>query len=136
VAQEKLAMPENHDVIDILKRELEFLESGGYRRSPRQPWRAGCLFEDSPICVKRESNNHPAACSECVLLQFVPAELRDEPNPCRFIRLTPSGETPNSMYGYADQHEIEDALRKWLRLAIAGMEAECLLQEAAQQPWV
>lgn len=42
---------DERDLLDVLKFELEFLEKGGYGRSPRQAWRPQFIFEDSPTCM-------------------------------------------------------------------------------------
>ena len=39
---------DERDLLDVLKFELEFLEKGGYGRSPREAWRPQFIFEDSP----------------------------------------------------------------------------------------
>ena len=37
-------------LLELLKTELEFVVSGGYRRSARSPWRPPYIFEESPSC--------------------------------------------------------------------------------------
>jgi hypothetical protein len=46
--------------LDALRKELEFLENGGYRMA--MGWRAPLVFEDSPICPKAPY----AACLEAL----------------------------------------------------------------------
>ena len=46
---------DDRDLLDVLKFELNFLEKGGYGSSPREPWRAPRIFEDSPRSVSRKS---------------------------------------------------------------------------------
>jgi len=104
------------DVLRALKRELEFLKNGGYR-SP-MGWRAPLFFEDSPICPRPAFSTCPNA--DCVLMSFVPEESRCQKVPCRHISL--EDETLQSLYNTATQEEIEQALRKWLCKAIAGLE--------------
>ncbi len=41
---------DEHEMLELLKFELKFLEDGGYRQSPRTPWRASYILEDSPSC--------------------------------------------------------------------------------------
>jgi hypothetical protein len=36
------------ELLKMFQFELRFLEDGGYGRSPRTPWRASYVFEDSP----------------------------------------------------------------------------------------
>jgi len=44
------------DILKIFQFELSFLEEGGYGRSPRAPWRASYVFEDSPTCLNFSSS--------------------------------------------------------------------------------
>ena len=44
-------LEDNRDILDVLRFELKFLETGGYSRLPRVPWRAPYIFEDSPSCL-------------------------------------------------------------------------------------
>jgi hypothetical protein len=111
-------------VLDVLKFELSFLEKGGYRRSANTPWRAPLIFEDSPTCNSNycEQNAHP--CSECLLLGFVPAELRERKIACRHIPLNRQGDTLDSLYHMAYEPEIEEAINCWLRSSIVRLEKQ------------
>ena len=115
---------DERDLLDVLKFELSFLEKGGYGRSPREAWRPVYIFEDSPTCMNYDCKNDPAQCSDCVLMQLVPPELRAGKTPCRQIQLNPSGETLDSLYRYGDDHEIEETLKNWLRTTIAQLEVQ------------
>jgi hypothetical protein len=112
------------DTLEALKFELNFLGKGGYGHSPREPWRAQLIFEDSPTCMNYDTKSHPGPCNDCFLMQFVPPESRGEKVPCRHIPLTNAGETLNDLYRGGTQQEIEDALGGWLRDTIARLEAE------------
>jgi hypothetical protein len=115
---------DERDLLDVLKFELEFLEKGGYGRSPRQAWRPQFIFEDSPTCMNYDCKDDPAPCNDCVLIQLVPPELRAGKTPCRQIQLNASGETLDSLYRYGDDHEIEETLKTWLRTSIAQLELQ------------
>ena len=118
-------MPQDtRDSLEVLKFELNFLGKGGYGHSPREPWRAQLIFEDSPTCMNYDAKSHPSPCSECLLMQFVPPESRGEKVPCRHIPLTDAGETLNDLYWGGTQQEIEDAVGTWLRTTIARLEVE------------
>jgi hypothetical protein len=118
-------MPQDErNVLDVLKAELNFLKKGGYSRSPREPWRAQLIFEDSPSCMNYNSKENPRPCAECVLMQFVPPERRGEESPCRHIPLTRDGLTLHELYRGGTQQEVEDALADWLRGTIARLETE------------
>ena len=115
---------DDRDVLEVLKFELNFLEKGGYGRSPREPWRPQLIFEDSPTCMNYDNKENPGPCSDCLLMQFVPPERRAEKIPCRHIPLNAEGETIDSLYRYGSQHELEETFGQWLRTAINMLEAE------------
>jgi hypothetical protein len=115
---------DDRDVLEVLKAELNFVQKGGYGRSPREPWRAQLIFEDSPICMNYDTKEHPDPCAECLLMQFVPPEKRGEKVPCRHIPLTPEGDTLLHLYRGGTEQEIEEALENWLKKEIAKLELE------------
>ncbi len=115
---------DDRDILEVLKFELSFLEDGGYGRSPRTPWRAPAIFEDSPICPNFCDPTRPHPCETCLLEQFVPEDQRSEIVPCRFIRLTEQGQTVDDLYRTASQVEMEEALANWLRNQIQKIEQE------------
>lgn len=112
------------DLLELLKFELKFLEDGGYGRSPRTPWRRQFVFEDSPTCLNFGDPARPHPCSECLLMEFVPAELRDQASPCRLIPLTDKGETIDYFYRCGTQLELEEALAHWLRDQVGRIEEQ------------
>jgi len=113
---------DERDLLEVLKFELEFLEKGGYGRSPREAWRPQFIFEDSPTCMNYDCKESPEPCTHCVLAQLVPPEFRSAKTPCRHIPLNEAGETLDTLYRYDDQPEIEDSVGKWLRKTIATLE--------------
>ncbi len=115
---------DDRDILQILKFELEFLESGGYGRSVRTPWQPTSAFQDSVTCINFGDPLKLHPCDECLLMEFVPAEKRREAVPCHHIPLTERGETVETIEGRRDQAAIEEALRTWLRRTIARVEAE------------
>src|SRR5260370_13935945 len=119
---------DERDLLEVLKFELQFLEDGGYGRSPSARWRPQLIFEDSPTCMNSNSAEH-SPCSDCVLIRLVPPEFRSAQLPCRHIRLDESGETLDSLYRYGDQGEIEAVVGGWLRATIQRLEEE---REAAR----
>jgi len=115
---------DDRDILDVLRFELSFLQDGGYGRSPRLPWRAPAIFEDSPICPNFCDPAHTHPCESCLLEQFVPQGQRSESIPCRFIQLNKDGQTVEDLYRTASQVEMEDALANWLRAQIERIERE------------
>jgi hypothetical protein len=107
-----------HDyALDVLRNEFSFVQAGGYRLPPHG-WKVPLIFEDSPICLRRDS------CwpGRCALMEFVPAEAKSAKVPCRHIPLNELGETLDSLYRTATNHEIEDAVSRWLAATIAHLE--------------
>jgi len=115
---------DDRDLLEVLKFELNFLEKGGYGRSPREPWRAPLVFEDSPTCMNYDSKEQPEPCQACVLMDLVPMSERKQAIPCRHIPLTMAGDTLETLYRWGSQSEIEDVYGKWLRATIHRIEEE------------
>lgn len=112
------------DILDVLRFELSFLQDGGYGRSPRTPWRAPAVFEDSPSCPNFCDPAHSHPCESCLLEQFVPDGQKKESVPCRFIPVTKDGKTIEDLYRTGSQSEMEEALATWLREQIEHIERE------------
>jgi len=115
---------DKRDVLEVLKFELSFLEDGGYGRSPRTPWRAPSIFEDSPICPNFSDPGRQHPCDHCLLMQFVPKEQQENAVPCRFIPLRENGQTVDDLYHTGTQVEMEEALAQWLRGQIQRIQQE------------
>lgn len=111
------------DLLEVLKSELKFLEMGGYSR--QVPWGPKLIFEDSPTCINCGRRDNPSIpCTECVLIDLVPAERHSEKIPCRHIPLDVSGETLDSLYRHGSPQEVDEAVRNWLRVTIDRLEQE------------
>jgi hypothetical protein len=115
---------DEREMLELLRFELKFVEDGGYGRSPRTPWRAPYIFEDSPSCLNLGDAALTHPCSECQLIKFVPGELQSERSPCRFIPLNETGETIDYLYRSGTQFELEEAVAAWLRSQIVGVEQQ------------
>ena len=63
-------------------------------------------------------------CSECVLMQLVPAESREGTVPCRYIPLNEHNETIQSLYQCGTPEELEAAVGEWLMNTIHKLELE------------
>lgn len=122
---------DRNELLDLLRFELKFLEDGGYGRSPRTPWRRPLAFEDSITCPNFGDPARPHPCSECLLMQFVPNELKDQASPCRLIPLTDKGETIDYFYRCGTQLELEEALSAWLRKQISRIEEQPEAEDSA-----
>jgi hypothetical protein len=115
---------DKRDLLEVLKAELEFLEKGGYRHTARAPWRPQFIFQDSPTCLNFDPTQEPRPCSDCLLMQLVPEDLRSDKIPCRYIPLSEHGETIDSFYRTGTQEELEAAVGQWLKTTIARLERE------------
>lgn len=124
VAGELIMSEDRATMLQLLKNELNFLNSGGYHRGVRSPWRAAYLFEESPSCPNYDDRARVHPCSSCWLMEFVPPEFRGEQVPCRFVQLTAAGLTVDSLYRYGTVLETEVALRTWLQQRIHEIESE------------
>lgn len=110
--------------LELLKKELAFVESGGYKHSPRSPWRAAYIFEESPSCPNFSDRARPHLCEDCWLMEFVAPERRSEQVPCRFVQLAANEITVDSLYRCATPEESEEALGNWLRARIRELEEQ------------
>lgn len=115
---------DNRNTIEVLKAELEFVKQGGYEKSMRDPWGVKLALEDSATCMNCDHKKDPAPCSECLLMQFVPANRRTEKVPCRHIPLTPEGDTLLQLYQGSTEDEIDKALTSWLQKTISQLQRD------------
>jgi len=132
-------MSRKADILELLKRELDLLERGGYRSAGRTPWRAPLVFEDSPTCLNYGQAAGTSPCSQCPLMNFVPLRHQHTPAPCRYIRLNQQGETLEGLYRYATQKETEKTVGQWLRGTIRALECDPVLRQrlnATAWSWV
>jgi len=111
-------------LLDVLSRELEFVEKGGYRHPSRAAWRPQFMFQDSPTCLNFNARDLPAPCTDCVMMQVVPADSQQRKFPCRYIALNERGETLDLLYRTGTREETEMAFKDWLKTTIARLERE------------
>ena len=112
---------DERDILELLKSELDFIEKGGYGRSVRTPWKATSPFRDSLTCVNYALPEKAHPCTECHLIDFVPADKRREELPCHVIPLNAAGDTVESLED--NQAKLEEALKEWMRARIKELEA-------------
>ena len=113
---------DERDILELLRAELDFIEKGGYGRSPRTPWKATSPFRDSLTCVNYALPEKAHPCAECHLIDFVPADRRGEGLPCHAIPLNAAGDTVESLEFKDDQQKLEGALKEWMRAKIREIE--------------
>jgi hypothetical protein len=122
---------DERDILELLKFELDYLEQGGYGRSVRTPWKPTSAFQDSISCINFGDPERSRPCSECLLMDFVPGDAREENVPCHHIPLNTKGETVDSVERYDNQQEVEEKLKQWLRQTIARLQSERARKESA-----
>ncbi len=113
---------DTRDPLEVLKAELDFIEKGGYGRSPRTPQRSRSSFEDSLTCINYADPDKVHPCEECQLIDWVPTKERERDVPCHFIPLNESGDTVERFEAEDNQHKLEEALKQWLRAKIKELE--------------
>lgn len=136
---------EKQTLLNALKLELQFCESGGYKTIvetlPKRDTRSDpasalvsiennrefrkerSIFQDSPWCLNYRLPIREHPCSACWLINFVPAERHGESVPCHYIPLNERGDTLASLGGPGDAPHVQHAVRAWLRAKIRELEA-------------
>jgi hypothetical protein len=125
---------DTRDLLTVLKKELEFLEKGGYRHTARAAWRPQYVFQDSPTCLNFDPTQQARPCSECILTQLVPGEMQRKKFPCRYIPLNERGENIDSFYRFGTQDELELELGRWLKATIESLEKQKAKSQVALEP--
>src|ERR1041384_5285493 len=115
---------DDRDILELLKAELNFIESGGYGRSVRAAWQSKSAFQDSLTCINYGYPYRAHPCKECHLLDFVTPDHQGEDVPCHFIALNETGETIEELEQHNEQARIEILLKKWLQSRIGELEAQ------------
>jgi hypothetical protein len=115
---------DERDILELLKNELDFIESGGYGRSVREPWHNKSTFQDSLSCINYGYPYRAHPCNECHLLDFVTPEHRTDDVPCHFIPLNTDGDTIEDLELQDNQAKLEREVGKWLRDRIKQIEEE------------
>jgi hypothetical protein len=115
---------DDRDTIEVLKAELDFVEKGGYGRSVKTPWQPTSSFQDSPSCLNLGDPARTHPCSECLLIDFVPAEARVEDVPCHHIPLNATGTTIDELEREQNQTEMQETVKSWLRATIGRLEVK------------
>jgi len=122
---------DNRELLSVLRSELDFLEQGGYRNTARAGWRPHFIFQDSPTCLNFDPTQPQRPCSECMLMQLIPADAAKRKIPCRFMPLNDRGETIDSFYRSGTAEELESAFGGWLRSTIQRLESKNGFQRCA-----
>jgi hypothetical protein len=131
-------------LLNALKLELKFCELGGYEpvrgrlpalasendpisirpfhESTPESRKEFSVFRDSPSCLNYGLPVREHPCSECWLIDFVPAEKRGEAVPCHHIPLNERGDTVATLGGPGDAPDLQETVLDWLRRTIQQLE--------------
>ena len=122
---------DDRDILELLKAELNFIESGGYGRSVRAPWQSKSAFQDSLTCINYGYPYRAYPCKECHLLDFVSPEHQAEEVPCHHIPLNEVGETIEDLEAQDNQAKLERHVADWLCAKIEDLERKRAREEIA-----
>jgi len=111
-------------LVELLKGELEFVNSGGFKHCPRSPWCAPHNFNEYSTCQSVPTVVRADVCQECALMQFIAPEHREEEIPCRFVQLTTSGVSVDWLCRHSTPVETERTLRFWIEQRIRQLERD------------
>lgn len=105
----------NGRLLQALRNEVAFLNSGGYGKPFRSQWRPTLLLRDSPLCINYCNTGRQNPCSKCPLFALVPPGQEDRLVPCHRIPLNSQGETIADLYQKGSQKLMDDCYRNWLK---------------------
>jgi hypothetical protein len=115
--------PKGKNLLQVLDAELRFVDGGGYTdlstHGYPQPF-----FSRSPSCPNFGLIRMNTPCSDCDWMRFVPAHLRDQEFPCRFVQVSPNGETIMTVWNDGGVEAVTGHLRHWLPIQMATIEAD------------
>jgi len=119
---------DDREILEVLREELQFIETEGYGRSARAPRFAKTPFQNSPSCINYGYPYRAHPCTECRLLNFVSPEHHTAEVPCHFICLNEAGETIEAMEVEDNHAKLEEKVGNWLRARIVEIEEARALQ--------
>ena len=122
---------ENENLLTVLKAELAFVESGGYRTPREATWRPHFIFQDSPTCLNYKTPDELLPCSKCALINLVPKNRQQERFPCRHVPLDETGQTLDFLYRTGTEEETYEIVANWLRATITRLQKKSASARAA-----
>lgn len=109
-------------ILEVLKDELDFIESGGYASLGQATGKRPVIFRDSPSCLLSREAEGNRACYGCPLLEFVPPAARSRNLPCYAVPVGPDGETVEEVAADGDRQHLEQIVAQWLKSTIRRIE--------------
>lgn len=110
------------DILDVLKGELRFIESGGYTNPEQATGKRPLMFRDSPTCLRPQQMAGRLPCAECPLMEFVPPAARSGKLPCQALPVGPDCETVEEAAAHCDRRHLKQLVAQWLKLTIRRVE--------------
>jgi hypothetical protein len=117
------------DPLEVLRFELAFLQSGGYRSEGNRPH----FFYDSVTCWNFGNPGLRKPCRNCLLADFIPELSHNERLACRSIPLDDDGNTIASLERRYNRAEVERAVSSWVGQTVARLERKCPQEEEVCQ---
>ena len=109
-------------VLDFLKSQLSFIESGGYTDLERSKSGRALIFRDSPGCLLSGNAQRSSSCYDCPLMEFVPPADRSRNLPCHGVPVGLNGETVREAAADSDQQHLTHTVAQWLQSKIRSIE--------------
>jgi hypothetical protein len=101
-------------LLQAIRRELDFFRAGGYGRQFRGQWRPTLLLRDSPLCINYSSTGRQHGCAHCPFFSLVPPDSREAMVPCHHIPLDAGGVTLARLYQKGTQAKLDKHYQDWL----------------------
>jgi hypothetical protein len=104
----------SRQLLQAIRRELDFFSAGGYGRQFRSQWRPTLLLRDSPVCAHYSSTIRGHGCAHCPFFPLIPPARREATLPCHHIPLNAGGVTIARLYQKGTQEKLDKHYRDWL----------------------
>lgn len=109
-------------ILEVLKAELGFIQSGGYANLEQATGKGSLIFRNSPSCLHSGEAPRRLPCPECPLMEFVPPAARCRSLPCHAVPVGPNGETIGQAAAHGDRRHLEQIVAQWLKSTIRRIE--------------
>ena len=114
------------DLIRLLEAEIDVIEAGGYGSPAGQPSDEKPMFYHSLACINHwlVPGHEPECHDDCVLLPWVPAEHKNNAQPCHFIPLNATGDTVKTLEQKVGREQLEQQVKHWLQATVKQLKEE------------
>lgn len=112
---------DKREIIGLLRLEIENIHRRGF----------GAYFRDSVLCLNAGLTSPHEKCHQCILLDFAPAEYRQDQQPCLHIPLDDGGNTVKSLMAQGRRRECEQLILAWMERTLTRLESQLAADRAA-----